>query len=227
MGGDNFGVNHHRSLCLVLCTLSVVWVTDHRQRTKYKEQNTLGTFLNNLLDRLAQLSGVHASEMLVNNLALLVVEKRRGQIASPLWIYKIDRRFRIRRIEQVGRHRRLHRVEKLRHLGLDVSHVVKRHSYKIQLARPIFLINLHEIRKLVATRITERRPKIDQQRMLPLLSQQILERVSVDWRDYCGRFAWLRGAAFSFLGRRRETQQHHEQYNWNYRFRKTHFLTPV
>ena len=84
------------------------------------------SFLNYFLDLFAQLLGVNASNVLVNHLALFVVEKSCGQAALPSRIHKIDGGLRIRNVQQVSRHRRLHRTEKLRHLGFDVTHIVER-----------------------------------------------------------------------------------------------------
>ena len=57
VGGDNFGRNHGLLLSI--------------------------TFLNRFLDRFAQLNGIYASDVLINNLAFFVVKIGRRQVAAP------------------------------------------------------------------------------------------------------------------------------------------------
>src|ERR1043165_464140 len=59
------------------------------------------TFLNHFVDRFTQFGGVDAPDVLVNNLALLVVQESRRQIAAPPWIHEVDGGFRIVGVEQV------------------------------------------------------------------------------------------------------------------------------
>src|SRR5829696_7380082 len=151
-----------------------------------------GTFLDYLVDRLAQLGRIHASDVLVNDLTLLVVQVSRRQVTLPPSIDEIDRRLRVRDVEQVRGHRCPHRIEKLRHLVLDLTHVVERHGHKLERAWAVVFIDLHEIGKLVTTRIAKRGPEVNEQRTLALLRDQTLERVRVDRRNDRQRCLWFR-----------------------------------
>src|SRR5690349_20699070 len=93
------------------------------------------TLLNHLFDRLAQLGRVNASDVFVNNFALLVEQVRRGQIPLPPAIDQIDRGLGIRNVQQVRRHRRLHLLKKLRHAFVDLSDVVERDGEKLERVR--------------------------------------------------------------------------------------------
>src|SRR5215213_8498376 len=211
MGGDNFRSNHWQDCSLrpsaylrVLCVEKFSTQRTQRYAETTEFDSLLVTFLDDLLDRLAQLSRVDASDVLVNDLALLVVQVRCRQIALPSSIDKIDRGLGVRDVEQVRRHLRVHQIEKLRHLVFDLAHVVKRHRDKLQRAWPVVLIDLHEIGKLVTTRIAKRGPEVNEQGTLALLRNQTFERFDIDRRYNRQRFAWLRGAAPLSLSRRRK-----------------------
>src|SRR5215203_468973 len=132
--------------------------------------DSLLAFLHRFFNRFAQLSSVNTTNVPVNNLAFVVVQKSCGQVAPPFPVDQIDGRLRIRSIEQVGRHCCLHRIKKLRHLVFDLADVVKRDGHKLQSMWPVVLIYLHEIRKLIAAWIAKSRPEVNEQRELSLLS---------------------------------------------------------
>src|ERR1700752_869157 len=83
------------------------------------------TFLNQLFNRPAQFGWIHAADVFVNDFAFFVVEKRCREIAAPSRIDEIDSGLGIGSVQQIRRHRRLHRTEKLRHRCFDVANVVE------------------------------------------------------------------------------------------------------
>ena len=118
-------------------------------------------------------------------------------------IHEIDGGLGIGSVEQVRRHRRFHRVEKLRHFSFDVGHVVERNSDKLQRLRPVIFVDLHEVGKLVATRIAKRGPEVHQQRLCRCcVSKSLSASVSIGattaavWRGFAAPlFRFWAGAA--------------------------------
>src|SRR6185369_7731424 len=188
----------------------------------YGKRLLLG-FLHDLFYLFTQLSRVNASDVAPNYFTLFVVEKSCGQASLPFRIDQINSRLGIRNIQQVGRHSGLHRVEKLRYRCFDVTHVVERDSDKLQRAWPVVFVDLYQLGKFIATRIEVGGPKVNQERMLSLLIDQTFESLEIDRCDG-DRLAWFRGVALPFLRRRRETQQHDAECDWDNRFCITHCL---
>src|SRR6185369_873613 len=79
---------------------------------------------DDFLDRLTQFSRVDASDVLENYFAFFIVQISCGKVATPTAVYQVDGRLRIGNVQQVSRHRGVHRLQKLRYARFDIRHVV-------------------------------------------------------------------------------------------------------
>ena len=149
---------------------------------------------HHFVDRGAQFVDLNASQTFVNDFAFRVVKKRSRQGATPLWIYHIDGRFRIGKIQQVNRHLRMHLAQKSGHARLDVRQIVQSNRDKIETFGTVVRIKFYEVGKFIATRIAPGGPIVNQQRSRIVALEQSLQTGGIN-RDYGGR--WLRRPALS------------------------------
>src|SRR6266478_1740999 len=116
-----------------------------------------------LVYRATQFRRFDGAEILEYYFAVLVVKISCRQSAVPGRIDRMNGRFGIFDVEQNYVHPRVHRLEELRHLSLDIAHFVERHRDKVQALVAIVIVDLHQIRKFFAAPIAPGGPEINQQ----------------------------------------------------------------